>query len=121
MTLPAMITQSCHSSETRHDNPHMTFLKLTLLSVLAVAPFQVAAQNGAGATLDRATRMLHQKFIAADIDKDGLLTKEEAEKGNMPTTAKYFDEIDTSHRGKVSENDIKRFFAQRAAERSQTP
>jgi hypothetical protein len=116
-----MITQSCHSSETRHDNPHMTFLKLTLLSVLAVAPFQVAAQNGAGATLDRATRMLHQKFIAADTDKDGLLTKAEAEKGNMPTAAKYFDEIDASHRGKVSESDIKRFFAQRAAERSKTP
>jgi Ca2+-binding EF-hand superfamily protein len=100
---------------------HPTFLKLAALSLLAFAPFQVAAQNGAGATLDRATRMLHQKFIAADIDKDGLLTKEEAEKGNMPTTAKYFDEIDTSHRGKVSENDIKRFFAQSAAERSKTP
>jgi hypothetical protein len=39
----------------------------------------------------------------------------------MPTTAKYFADIDTSHRGKVSEAEIKSFLVNRAADRAKTP
>jgi hypothetical protein len=96
----------------------VTFAASVLLAALS---FHALAQNGAGATLDRATRMLHQKFVTADVDKDGFLTKEEADKGSMPTTAKYFADIDTSHRGKVSEAEIKSFLVNRAADRAKTP
>lgn len=96
----------------------VTFAASVLLAALS---FHALAQNGAGATLDRATRMLHQKFVTADVDKDGFLTKEEADKGSMPTTTKYFADIDTSHRGKVSEAEIKSFLVNRAADRAKTP
>jgi len=102
-------------------NRHLTILAWAVATSLTVASSPALAQNGAGAALDRATKALHQKFVRADTDKDGFVTLAEAEKGGMPTTAKYFSEIDATHRGKVSEEEIRRFMVQRAADHAKTP
>lgn len=102
-------------------NRCVTILAWAVVASLTVCSQPALAQNGAGSALNRASKALHQKFIRADTDKDGYVTLAEAEKGNMPATAKYFSEIDTTHRGKVSEDEIKRFMVQRAAEHAKTP
>ena len=102
-------------------NRHLTILAWAVAASLTVASSPALAQNGAGAALDRATKALHQKFVRADTDKDGFVTLAEAEKGGMPTTAKYFSQIDTTHRGKVSEEEIKRFMVQRASRQNSEP
>jgi hypothetical protein len=99
----------------------VTMSKWIVLAALAVSCLPVSAQNSAGATLDRATKILHQKFVNADADKDGYLTQQEAEKGNMPGIAKHFADIDTARSGKISEDQIRRFVAQRAADRAKSP
>jgi len=96
-------------------------LALALLAALCVSPLAATAQTGAGARLDYATKQLHNKFVLADKDKDGFVTKEEAEAGNMQATAKNFDQIDTTKRGKVSEKEIQQFMLNRMAERAKAP
>ncbi|HEX6833023.1 MAG TPA: EF-hand domain-containing protein [Rudaea sp.] len=62
--------------------------------------------------IKRRSEQMHQKFKSADTDHDGFLTRAEAQKG-MPTVAKYFDQIDTQHAGKVSEEDVAKFLGSR--------
>lgn len=96
-------------------------LKWAVVAALTVSSFQALGQNGAGAALNRASQKLDAKFAAADKDRDGYVTLEEAKNGNMTTTVKYFAEIDTTHRGKVSKDEIKHFMIQRASEHAATP
>lgn len=78
----------------------------------------VSAQTSMGSAATYAAKQLHQKFLRADKDKDGFLTREEAEAGSMPTTAKNFDRIDTTGRGKVSEKEIQTYLLQRAGDKA---
>jgi len=84
-----------------------------LAALLLLAPVAAIAQNGTGKMLQTAKNQLHAKFVAADKDKDGYLSKDEVAKADLPRVAKHFDEIDTTHRGKVSEKEIQVFTLQR--------
>jgi hypothetical protein len=97
--------------------PALACLAVTLLALSMAVP----AQTGMGKTATYARNQLHQKFLKADKDKDGFLTREEAEAGNLPETAKHFDKIDTTGRGKVSEKEIQAFLLQQAADRAAKP
>ncbi|CAB3795805.1 hypothetical protein LMG27177_03968 [Paraburkholderia fynbosensis] len=56
-------------------------------------------------------QMLEARFTAANATHDGKLTKEQAQAG-MPRVAAYFDEIDTTHQGYVTLEQIEQFAAQ---------
>jgi len=81
---------------------HRRFLTLAIALSIA-AP--VAAQTGVG-YLAKKLDVAVKNFDAADRNHDGLLSKEEAQKGNVPFIAKHFDEIDREHRGQVSKDDV---------------
>jgi hypothetical protein len=57
-----------------------------------------------------------QHFTQANLAHDGHLTLPEA-KGGYPLVAKHFDDIDTDHKGYVTENDIRAWQTMRQAVR----
>lgn len=59
---------------------------------------------------------LAERFGAADRDKDGWITRAEADAG-MPFVARHFDQIDTQAKGRLSQDDIVAYIASRAGER----
>lgn len=63
----------------------------------------VASTAPAGAESFRA------KFAAANTTHDGHLTRAQAEAGHMPMIAKYFDAMDSDHKGYVTLKDIQAF------------
>lgn len=65
----------------------------------------VHAQTGLG-YLTKKVDVAIKNFDAADRNHDGFLSKEEAQKGNVPFIAKHFDQIDREHRGLVSKEDV---------------
>ena len=77
---------------------------LILAAALAVA-VPAAAQTGLG-YMAKKLDIAVKNFDAADRNHDGLLSKEEAQKGNVPFIAKHFDQIDREHRGQVSKDDV---------------
>jgi len=83
-------------------------MRHTLLIIAALAAFAATAshaQTGLGAIANQAQNNL-KNFDIADKNKDGLLTKEEAEKGPVPFIRAHFDAIDKNHRGAVSKQDV---------------
>ncbi|MBB3228646.1 seryl-tRNA(Sec) selenium transferase [Luteibacter sp. Sphag1AF] len=89
-------------------------VSLVAAACLSLASLAAVAQNGAGYLADRVAQA-HKNFIAADKDKDGYLTRDEAKA--MPMVSRNFDAIDTQKTGKVSEQDIATFMKERAAQR----
>jgi|SRR5579859_7238972 len=63
------------------------------------------AQIGMGSIANQASNAA-KNFDIADKNHDGLLTKEEAEKGPVPFIRAHFDAIDKNHRGAVSKQDV---------------
>lgn len=63
------------------------------------------AQTGLG-YLTKKLDIAIKNFDAADRNHDGMLSKEEAQKGSVPFVAKHFDKIDREHRGLVSKEDV---------------
>ncbi|MEO5882899.1 MAG: EF-hand domain-containing protein [Caldimonas sp.] len=59
---------------------------------------------------------LKKRFIAADANHDGLLSREEAKAG-MPFVHRHFDEIDTARTGGLSMAEIAAYFREKAAAR----
>ena len=83
-------------------------MRRTLLNIAMLAAFAATtahAQTGLGAIANQAQNNL-KNFDIADKNKDGLLTKEEAEKGPVPFIRAHFDAIDKNHRGVVSKQDV---------------
>ena len=72
----------------------------TLMAVAAAH-----AQIGLGNLANQAGNAV-KNFDIADKNHDGLLTKEEAEKGPVPFIRAHFDAIDKNHRGAVSKQDV---------------
>jgi Ca2+-binding EF-hand superfamily protein len=83
-------------------------MRHTLLVIAALAALATTAshaQTGLGAIANQAQNAM-KNFDIADKNKDGLLTKEEAEKGPVPFIRAHFDAIDKNHRGVVSKQDV---------------
>jgi EF hand len=80
--------------------------------------------QGSAIAADRDARMadleaqVNSRFVAADANNDGQLTPAEA-KGKMPRVYAHFDEIDTTHKGFVTLDEVKAFGMAKLAERQQ--
>jgi len=81
--------------------------QLFLAFALAVscATGALHAQIGIG-NIANQTQNWEKNFDIADRNRDGLLTKQEAEQGPVPFIRAHFDEIDKAHRGTVSKKDV---------------
>jgi hypothetical protein len=67
-----------------------------------------------GATLDAdSQRLLRASFDAADSAHRGTLTREEAQAGGFGWVTNHFDEIDTARLGRVSFDDVARYYKSR--------
>jgi EF hand len=62
--------------------------------------------------MEKARNELQKRFEAADTNKDGKLSAQEARAG-MPMVSKNFDTIDTAHTGTISLSDIETFIVSR--------
>lgn len=82
----------------------------------AVFSIGAAAQASAPGHGREMAAELKKRFSAADVDHDGLLTRDEAKSG-MPFVYRNFDAIDTARAGRVSMTDIAAFFRNRSAAR----
>lgn len=83
---------------------------VTGASAHAAPPGQRAQQ------MQQAREQLHQRFVAADKDGNGQLTRAEAQAG-MPRVYAAFDHIDTQRKGFVTEVEITAAIAARLASR----
>ncbi|MEO5689987.1 MAG: EF-hand domain-containing protein [Burkholderiaceae bacterium] len=67
-----------------------------------------------GATLDAdSLRLLHASFEAADTAHRGTLTREQAQAGGFGWVTNHFDAIDLAHVGRVSFDDVSRYYRSR--------
>lgn len=66
----------------------------------------IAAVLSAPASAKSYEQMAAERFVVADTNKDGKLTKAEAKKG-MPRIYNNFDRIDTANRGYVTVKQVK--------------
>jgi Ca2+-binding EF-hand superfamily protein len=78
-------------------------IALLLATASAAALAQAVDGGGRGMGME-----LQKRFVAADANGDGKLTKDEAKKG-MPFVYKHFDEIDTAKKGEITMADIAAF------------
>lgn len=84
----------------------MRYIRPTLIAfALLAGAGAVHAQIGMGAITNQYDKA-SKNFDIADKNHDGLLTKEEAEKGPVPFIRAHFDAIDKNHRGAVSKQDV---------------
>lgn len=83
------------------------------LGLMASACAQAAPS---GQRAQQAREQLHQRFVAADRDGNGQLTRAEAQAG-MPRVHSAFDQIDTTRKGYVTEAEITAAIAARLASR----
>jgi len=72
-----------------------------------------------GAALDAdSTRLLRASFDAADAAHRGTLSREEAQAGGFGWVTQHFDAIDTRHAGRVSFDDVSRYYRSRQPARA---
>lgn len=89
----------------------------TLLLALLAAPVLAQVNDGKREQFrERAGAKLAERFRQADANGDGRLTRDEA-KGKMPRVYENFTRIDSSGKGYVSEDELRRFAAEQLAER----
>lgn len=86
----------------------MRHARLILASCVALAALPAAAQHGMGGLANDAAIAIKNMKIA-DRNHDGLISREEAEKGPVPFIRAHFDQIDRKHRGAVSVDDVKAY------------
>jgi hypothetical protein len=84
------------------------FVALLLGALPVAAAFGQQAVDPAKAAQMQAA--FQKRFAAADANGDGKLTKQEAD-GKMPFVYKHFDEIDTTHQGFVTKDQIAAYIA----------
>ncbi|MES2319136.1 MAG: EF-hand domain-containing protein [Pseudomonadota bacterium] len=76
-------------------------------------PTTTQAPASGQALRNEAMQKLKRRFDEADLDANGSLTREEAQRGGLGYVFVSFDEIDSAGRGKVSFDDVKKFMQQR--------
>ncbi|MBV7538526.1 EF-hand domain-containing protein [Duganella sp. sic0402] len=59
---------------------------------------------------------LRKRFDAADLDGNGMLSRDEARKAGLGVVDRNFDHIDTAQRGNVSFDDLQTYLIQRREE-----
>jgi Spy/CpxP family protein refolding chaperone len=81
-----------------------------------------AARQAASAPLTRGAALhaqveakLRKDFEAADVEKRGSITREQARAANLGLVADQFDRIDVRRTGRVSFEDLKRYLRGRGA------
>ncbi len=62
---------------------------------------------------NEAMQKLKRRFEEADLDANGSLSREEAQRAGLGFVVRSFDEIDSAKRGKVSFDDVKKYMQQR--------
>ncbi|MES2149494.1 MAG: EF-hand domain-containing protein [Pseudomonadota bacterium] len=62
-----------------------------------------------------AMQKLRQRFEQADLDASSSLTVEEARRAGLGFVVQHFDAIDSTHRGKVSFDDLRAYLVRRRA------
>ncbi len=85
-----------------------TLLASLMFAACLISPWPATAQTGLGSIVN-SVYTLDRNFDAADRNRDGLLSKDEAGAGHVPFIVSNFDAIDTSHRGLVSKDDVHDF------------
>lgn len=61
----------------------------------------------------QAVAKLRQRFMEADLDANGALTRDEASKAGLGWLVNHFDQIDTAGSGKVTFEDMRQYMAKR--------
>lgn len=61
-------------------------------------------------------RKLRQAFDAADVNRSGSLTRQQANAAGLGFVARHFDEIDRRKSGAVRFDDVKRYLVERGAQ-----
>jgi len=79
-----------------------------VLAAGILAAGTAGAQNGLGGIADSVSR-LDRNIDAADRDRDGRLSREEAEAGHVAFVLRNFDAIDSAGRGSVSKDEVHAF------------
>lgn len=96
--------------------PHST---RTLTTACLLATGLVAGACAQAAPPAQRAQQMHQRFVAADKDGNGQLTRAEAQAG-MPRVYGAFDQIDTQRKGFVTEAEIMAAIAARLPSRKGT-
>jgi Ca2+-binding EF-hand superfamily protein len=92
-----------------------TLRALSIMGLLALGAAAYAQAPNA-ARMEKARTELQKRFDAADTNKDGKLSREEAQ-AKMPKVYKNFDAIDAGHTGAISLADIEAFVASKKGAR----
>jgi hypothetical protein len=96
-------------------SPNLNFRTLAIIGSMALVAV-AHAQAPDTARMQKARNELQKRFAAADLNKDGKLTREEAQ-AKMPMVYKNFDAIDTGRTGAVTPGDIGAFMASKKGAR----
>ena len=84
-------------------------MKSVLLASLLVLAAPAFAQNAPApdptAPTSPQTQRPHERFVDADTDHDGRLSRTEAQA--MPFVSRHFDQIDSNHDGYVSRDELR--------------
>jgi|GEM_PF-782392 len=95
------------------------FIAFILIGGLAVTAFAYA-QNGMGQLANRVDKA-QKNFDNADTDRDGMLSKDEAEKGPVPFIRAHYDAMDANHDGKVTKQEVGDYIRAQQRSRNQAP
>ena len=74
-----------------------------------------APQTEGAALQAQVERKLRQNFDAADTQRSGAITLQQAQAAGLGVVANNFDRIDTAGTGKVTFEDVKRYLRSRGA------
>jgi len=95
------------------DSPmNKSFIPLCTAAALLLMNGSAFAADARMAKLEE---QVNSRFAAADANHDGQLTQVEA-KDKMPRVYAHFDEIDTTHKGYVTLDEVKAYGAGKLAE-----
>jgi len=83
---------------------------------LATTALYASAQPAAGAHVEEALTVMHQRFESADSNHDGRISRDDA-RTRMPFVYRNFDAIDAEHKGYVTMAQIEAYAARQAMNR----
>ncbi len=98
---------------------HFSTLAMALLVHSAIASAQTPPTNPESVQGTRHAEQHRARWQQADLDKDGQLSKAEAQAAGMKHVAMNFDAIDSNKDGKVSEIELRSWMQSRRAQHQQ--